>query len=118
MKLVRRSELVHSLLRSRTTGETFSRSAVLSDALGTKDFFIHHEILPPGRRASAAHSHDATDEVVFVLQGHPTVHEGNASFRASPGDCVCFHAESAEGHWVSNDTTAEIELLVVTRPLT
>jgi len=36
---------------------------------------------------------------------------------ASPGDCVCFHAKSPEGHWVSNDTTEKIELPVVTRLL-
>lgn len=117
MKLVQRSDLVHSPLQSKTTGEAFSRSAVLSEALGTKELFVHHEILPPGRRSSASHWHAETDEFIYVIKGRPTVHEGDVSTRASAGDCVCFHAGSGVGHHVSNDTSEEIEMLVVSRRL-
>ncbi|MBS1971411.1 MAG: cupin domain-containing protein [Bdellovibrionales bacterium] len=113
MKLFRRSEHQHRELTSQKTGEAFSHSQVLSEGLQSKDFFITHEIIPAGRRASGAHSHTETDEVVFVLSGYPTAVEGGEKIALSPGDSVCFQAGAAEYHFVLNETNVEAHILVI-----
>lgn len=113
MKLLRRSEHQHRELVSTKTGEAFSSSQILTEVLGSKDFFITHEMIPAGRRASGAHAHKETDEIVYVLSGHPTAVEGEKKIALSPGDSVCFQAGAAEYHFVENATTAEAQVLVI-----
>ncbi len=42
----------------------------------------------PGDRSTAYHTHDRTDEWVFVLEGRARVRVGTESFEVSPGDFV------------------------------
>lgn len=113
MKLLRRLEHQHRELVSSKTGEAFSHSQILTEALESKDFFITHEIIPAGRRASGAHLHTETDEIVFVLSGHPTAVEENEKISLSPGDSICFQADSAKHHFVQNETNEDAHVLVI-----
>lgn len=113
MKLLRRSEHQHRELVSSKTGETFSHSQILTEVLASKDFFITHEVIPAGRRASGAHSHKETDEIVYVLSGHPIAVEGDERLPLAPGDSVCFQAGSSAFHFVQNETNVEAQVLVI-----
>ncbi len=117
MKILRRSEYRHEQLSSSKTGELYSLSAILSKSLGSKDFFIHHEILSPGRDASAAHAHLESDEYVLVLKGQAIVHFGEKSIRVDAGDSICFAAGSTKLHRISNESSVDVELLVITKKL-
>lgn len=117
MKTVRRKDQKYEQLSSAKTGEDFSRSAVLSAALESKDFFIHQEVLAPGRRASAPHFHKQTDEFLYVLAGHPVIVEGGEELELAPGDCALFSAGSGLPHFIENRSAEIVELLVVGRRL-
>ena len=117
MKIVKRSQLKHERLVSETTGEQYSFSAVLSNALQSEDFFIHHEIVPPGARASSPHCHLRTEEMVLVLEGKASVYEGDTREEIEAGDCALLHANSTSLHFVANETDSKIELIVITKKL-
>lgn len=115
MKILTPSQFLHKQLTSAKTGENYSLSAVLSTALESKDFFIHHEILQAGKRASAPHTHDDTDEIVFILKGEATIYEGEQSVKATAGAVACFHAGTSDLHYVANESSADVEMMVVSR---
>src|SRR4051812_21227998 len=82
--------LTHQELRSGRTGEAYSLSAVLTEDLGFKDIFVHHEIIPPGRRASGTHFHSRREELVFVLEGRVTAWCDGQELALEPGDFLGF----------------------------
>ena len=105
------SQLRHRELISPRTGELFSLSAVLTDALGFKDVFVHHEILPPGRRSSSKHSHSHREEMILVIKGQVTAHLNSGCQLLNPGDYLGFLP--GEPHVVVNETMTSSELLVI-----
>ena len=107
------TEIAHRELKSPTNGEQFSLSAVLSENLGFEKIFVHHEIIPSGRRSSAPHRHSAQEEMVFVLRGQPTVHLGSRTLPLKPGDFLGFHPTLEDLHFVENTGTEDAELLVI-----
>jgi uncharacterized cupin superfamily protein len=80
------ANLEHVELSSKKTGEKYSLSANISEIFGLRDIFIHHEILPPGRKSSAPHAHSQREELVYVLSGSPTVHLRGKSSPLAPED--------------------------------
>lgn len=92
------ADLPHTELRSRRSGQAYSRSAIASSHWGLRGLFVHHDVVPPGRAMSGPHRHAAADELVVVLEGEvvaaagvvPTVvrsaarSSGGVSARMSP----------------------------------
>jgi uncharacterized cupin superfamily protein len=104
--------LSHKQLTSKT-GEIFSKSAVLTEFLFFQKLFVHHEILPPGKRASAPHSHTIQEEMIFVLNGYPTAHLGDRIIQLKPGDFIGFKPGVKELHFIENKTDKEVHFLVI-----
>ncbi len=69
MRMQKSLERIHRQLKSQKTGEEYSLSSVVSDALQAEDIFLSHEIIRPNSRSSAPHFHIATDEIIYVLEG-------------------------------------------------
>jgi uncharacterized cupin superfamily protein len=107
------ADLNHRELQSSKTGEKFSLSAALSDSFGFKDVFIHHEIIPPGRRSSSPHAHTHREEMIFVLEGAPVAHVGSESYQLKPGDYLGFPPGRENTHVVENPTSEPVKLLVI-----
>lgn len=107
------NELPHEQLISSKTGEAFSKSAILTKLLPFQKIFVHHEILAPGKRASAPHSHTTQEEMICVLEGFPVAHLGNRTMQLKPGDFLGFTPASKELHFIENTTTQEIRFLVI-----
>lgn len=105
--------LKHKELTSKNTGEKFSLSAVISSIYSFKDFFIDHEILPPGRKSSSPHFHTKKEEMVFVLAGKPTVYIGNRSAQLNPGDFIGFKPAIYDAHYLENLTDSEVHILMI-----
>ena len=105
--------LEHTELVSSTSGEVFSKSAILSELFAHRDIFVHHEIIPPGKRSSSAHTHTLREEMVFILQGSATVHFGDQILQLQPGDFIGFKPNSTELHFIENKTVEEVRLLVI-----
>jgi len=112
MHILNINELQHQELKAKSSGEKLSFSALISPTFGFKDLFIHHEILPPGRKSSSPHSHTKKEEMAFIITGNPTVHIGNDSHKLKPGDLIGFKPLT-EAHYFENLTTTEVELIII-----
>src|SRR5690349_7650400 len=103
----------HRELRSSTAGESYSLSAVLSGELGLKDLFVHHEIIPPGRRASGTHFHTRREEVAMVLDGEVVAHCDGVDFALRSGDVVAFPPGLSGAHSLRNEAPISARVLSV-----
>jgi len=112
IEILNTRDLKHKELTSKTTGEKFSLSAVISSIYNFKDFFIDHEILLPGRKSSSPHFHTKKEEMIFVLVGKPTVYIGNRSAQLNPGDFIGFEP-ATDAHYLENLTDSEVHLLMI-----
>lgn len=107
------NSLSHVELQSCKSGKKFSHSAVLTELLGFKHIFVHHEILPPGRRASEAHRHSQQEEMVLVLKGSIVANFDTRKVTLSQGDFIGFSPDSHEMHFIENTTNLDAEFLVI-----
>ncbi len=101
--------LPHEPLRSARTGEAYALSAVLPT--GALPVFVHHDVLPPGRRASATHAHSHVTELVLVLAGTVIVVDGEREVALEAGAFVV--VPPGRLHHVENRGDAEAQILVV-----
>lgn len=92
--------------------EKFSWSAILTASLGFKDLFVHHEIIPPGRRSSSMHRHRLQEEMIVVLTGNPTAYTGKEKVILKPGDFVGFKP-AEDFHYIENDSLMNATVLVI-----
>lgn len=106
-------EVRHQELRSERTGEKYSLSAVLTEDLGLRDLFVHHEVIPPGRKASGAHFHTRREEMVVILQGEVVAWSNGAEVVLGAGDVVAFGPGEANAHFLRNDASEEARVLVI-----
>ncbi len=113
MKIFNMNDLPHQELESTATGEKFSLSSVLTDYLDFKDLFVHHEIIPPGKRSSNAHCHTHQEEMLLVLEGAPTVHLGLEERQLKPGDFVGFKPSAREFHFVENTSALDAHIVMI-----
>ncbi len=113
MRALNIHSLEHRELQSSRTGEKYSLSLDISELVGCKDFFVHHEIIPPGRSASAPHSHSHREEMVVVLEGTPTAHLSGKTFPLKTGDFMRFPPGSENVHFVRNESDAPARILVI-----
>lgn len=89
------------------------RAMLFSDSGGLTQFGAFEEILPPGSWSSIKHWHAVEDEMVYVLRGQVTLHEGDATTVLGPGDVATFKAGDPVGHCLENRSDAEVSYLVI-----
>ena len=87
------------------------RKQPLGDLFGLTNFGINLTRLAPGAASSLRHAHTRQDELVYVLQGHPTLHVNEGRVRLSPGMCAGFRAGTGNGHRLINETGEEVVYL-------
>ncbi len=86
---------------------------LFSDAGGLTQFGAFVDILPPGSASSIKHWHQTEDEMIYVLEGAVTLHEGDATTTLQPGDAATFKAGEPVGHCLVNDTEEPVRYLVI-----
>jgi uncharacterized cupin superfamily protein len=59
------------------------------------------------------HRHAQEDEFIFVIASDLTVHEGATTTQIGPGDVACFPAGAETGHFLENQSEADVTHLVV-----
>ena len=89
------------------------RALLFSDSGGLTQFGAFVEILPPGSSSSVKHWHAHEDEMVYVLVGDVTLHEGDSQTLMRPGDAATFKAGDPAGHCLENRSEAEVRYLVI-----
>lgn len=85
----------------------------ISEAGGLTQFGALVQIMPPGSRSSEKHWHDAEDEMVYVLEGAVTLHEGDHTTLLRPGDAATFKAGAPVGHCLENRSAQPVRCLIV-----
>lgn len=85
----------------------------LGDAFGLESFGVNLTRLEPGSVSALYHAHTVQEELVYVLEGHPTVHAGGDSYRLAPGECMGFKGGTGVAHQLVNDTDAPVTYLEI-----
>lgn len=111
LKIVAQNQLNHIQLMSEKTKEIYSFSAIVSQLLGSKQLFIHHDIITPGQKSSGPHRHTIIEEVVYILKGTATVVEGVNTVTIGEGSFAFFDPQAKELHYLVNQTQQNIETL-------
>lgn len=89
------------------------RALRFSDTGGLTQFGAFVEILPPGSKSSIKHWHETEDEMVYVLSGEATLHEGDAVKLMHPGEAATFKAGDPAGHCFENAGETDVQLLII-----
>jgi uncharacterized cupin superfamily protein len=91
---------------------TRSRAA-LGEVFGLTGFGVNLLRLPPGSWSSQRHWHSHEEELVYVLEGTPTLITDAGETPLAPGMCAGFRAGAANGHQLVNRSDRMVVLLEV-----
>lgn len=94
---------------SRVVGRTKRQ---LGDVFGLSNFGVNLTELAPGAESALLHSHSKQDEMVYVLEGHPTLRTDIGEEALSPGMCAGFPAGGA-AHQLINRTDVPVLYLEI-----
>ncbi len=85
----------------------------LGDAFGLTNFGVNLTRLAPGAVSALRHAHSRQDELVYVLEGQPTLVTDAGETVLSPGMCAGFKAGTGDGHHLVNRTDGDVVYLEV-----
>jgi uncharacterized cupin superfamily protein len=95
---------------SRVRGRT---KRPLGDLFGLRSFGVNHTRLAPGAVSALRHAHTKQDELVYVLEGRPTLVTDAGETELQPGMCAGFAAGTGDAHHFANRTSEDVVLLEV-----
>ena len=84
----------------------------LGDFFGLRHFGVNLTTLAPGGESALLHTHSRQEEMVYVLQGHPTLVTESGETRLGPDMCTGFLAQGSAHHLV-NRTDADVVILEI-----
>jgi uncharacterized cupin superfamily protein len=84
----------------------------LGDAFGLKAFGVNVTRLAAGDVSALHHRHSVQDELVYVLEGRPTLVTDDGEVELAPGMCAGFPA-GGTAHHLENRTAQEVVVLEV-----
>jgi uncharacterized cupin superfamily protein len=96
--------------RAAVQGRSFRE---LGDPFGLADFGVNLVRLEPGAASSQRHWHTEEDELVYVLEGEPTLVTEAGRTVLRPGMVAGFAKGRADGHHLRNETDRPVRFLVV-----
>ena len=111
--IVRPKHLVQTQSKRLSTGEELGLLADVAGAVGLDGVEIHEELLKSGHRQSPAHRHTRRIEIVYVLEGAPTVRLDGRDKILRSGEFVVFRPEEKKYHNIRNDTDHSCRLIVI-----
>jgi uncharacterized cupin superfamily protein len=85
----------------------------LGDAFGLTNFGVNLTRLVPGAISALRHAHSKQDELVYILQGRPTLRTDEGATVLAPGMCAGFKAGTGNGHHLANETNEDVVYLEV-----
>src|SRR3954463_11796605 len=77
----------------------------LGDVFGLRNFGVNLTRLLPGGESALLHRHSRQDELVFILEGTPTLVTDVEEILLSPGICAGFPAGGTAHHLVNRTDT-------------
>lgn len=103
-------EPIAAMLASRLAGR---HKRPLGDLFGLKNFGVNLTLLAPGAVSSLRHAHARQDELVFILEGSPTLITDAGHTCLTPGMCAGFAAGTGNAHTLINETTEDVVYLEI-----
>lgn len=88
----------------------------LGDAFGLSAFGVNLTTLAPGAMSALKHVHSVADELVYVLDGTPTLVAGDEERTLGPGDVAGFAANGVAHHLVNRSSAPVTYLEIGDRP--
>jgi uncharacterized cupin superfamily protein len=85
----------------------------LGDLFGLANFGVNLTRLAPGASSALRHAHSKQDELVYVLEGRPTLHTDEGRTLLAPGMCAGFKAGTGNAHRLVNETAEDVVYLEV-----
>jgi len=85
----------------------------LGEVFGLTNYGVNLTRLPPGAASSLRHAHAKQDEIVYILEGCPTLHTNNGKTPLSPGMCAGFKAGTGNAHSLINETMEDVLYLEI-----
>jgi uncharacterized cupin superfamily protein len=85
----------------------------LGDAFGLRNFGVNLTRLTPGAVSALRHAHSKQDELVYILQGCPTLVSDRGETMLAPGMCAGFRAGGGAAHHLVNRTAEDVVYLEV-----
>lgn len=99
--------------RRISTGEHLGLLADITGQSNIVGVEIHQEILPSEHRSSPPHRHTRRNEIIYVLEGNPTVRLDGRDKRMNAGEFVIFHPNDRKYHMIFNGSSQPAKLLVI-----
>lgn len=102
-------------LREFGNGKAFSaRLASIGGLIGTRQLGAMLHIVPSGKKAFPKHAHHANEEMIIILKGNGTYHQGSQSWPVREGDIIAAPAGDDEtAHQIENTSSSELRYLCV-----
>lgn len=85
----------------------------LGDFFGLKNFGINQTTLEPGAMSALRHCHSRQDELIYVLQGEPTLYTDTEKLQLKPGMCAGFAAAGGNANHLVNETAEMVVYLEI-----
>jgi uncharacterized cupin superfamily protein len=85
----------------------------LGDVFGLSNFGVNLTRLAPGAVSALRHAHSKQDELVYILEGHPTLHTDEGRTGLAPGMCAGFRKNTGNGHCLINETREDVVYLEI-----
>ena len=86
---------------------------VLGDLFGLTNFGVNLTRIAPGGRSALRHAHAKQDELIYVLEGHPTLVTDAGDTQLHPGMCAGFKAGSGDAHHLVNRSNEDVLYLEI-----
>jgi uncharacterized cupin superfamily protein len=85
----------------------------LGAVFGLVNFGVNLTRLFPGGASALRHAHTMQDELIYVLEGEPTLVTDEGETRLKPGMCAGFRAGTGNAHCLVNQTGVDVLYLEV-----
>ena len=83
----------------------------LAERTGMQRLPVSLARVPPGRESFTLHAHLATEEFLYILEGHGTAVIGDAEVPVGPGDFMGFPTDGTPHHLKNTGTTDLVYLM-------
>ncbi len=91
------------------------RDAEVGFTIGARGLGYRVTTLPPGKRFCPLHTHAREEELLFVLDGEPSVRTATETIRCRKGDFVAFPIGETGTHQVLNESDAPATFILLAR---
>jgi len=85
----------------------------LGDLFGLTHFGVNLTRLAPGGVSALRHAHSRQDELIYILEGSPTLVTNAGETLLRPGMCAGFKAGTGDGHQLVNRTESDVTYLEI-----